>query len=584
MRSKILLSVAPAVLALALPAQPGTVIGTITAPDVPYGLGTGLNGELFMVSQSRVLYELSLTGSIVRQFSIATDTGAANGVCFDGTNFYVTDSSTTTRGIDVYDAMGNYQRTIAVPGTFPSGICYNPTNAHLYTSDRVAGSAITEYDLAGNQLGTITANGTAVAGVTYEPASNEYWTLDAIGDTLDGYDSMWSPITSFPGPLASASGRGRSCVSIARALYVAIPGTSQIAIFDTTGTLAALETVGTSCPQPGVFYELFTGTGTGDLTGLTYRFNSASGTGCNASASGRFITNLGTNLNLGDDTEATVTLSSALPYPGGSTSSLVVCSNGFISVASGNGTSYQPLGTALLARPHASWNVWRDFICNATGNVWFEEIGGVAYITWNGVIGYVGTTAGTVTSTFQLQFELATGHVDFVFGSMDTVSVSTWAGGEGYLVGFSPSGASLDPGSVDLSAVLPTSIVLPGNDIAPLALNASARPLVTTTINFDTTNIPAGTPFGAVLLGFTQFNPGIDLTGIGMSGCRQYNEGAATLLFLPGGNTSNSLAFTVPNYIGYQIEAQSVVYAPAAGLTQLGAIASNGLALFLGNL
>ncbi|MCB9887458.1 MAG: hypothetical protein H6838_18345 [Planctomycetes bacterium] len=354
-----------------------------------------------------------------------------------------------------------------------------------------------------------------------------------------------------------------------------------------TGTVANKSLYGTGCvAQYASFYERFASTPSIDLSNTAFRMLNTGTSYIVLPGTNAFVapSATATNLNLGDDTEATVTLSSALPYPGGSTSSLVVCSNGFISVASGNGTSYQPLGTALLARPHASWNVWRDFICNATGNVWFEEIGGVAYITWNGVIGYVGTTAGTVTSTFQLQFELATGHVDFVFGSMDTVSVSTWAGGEGYLVGFSPSGASLDPGSVDLSAVLPTSIVLPGNDIAPLALNASARPLVTTTINFDTTNIPAGTPFGAVLLGFTQFNPGIDLTGIGMSGCRQYNEGAATLLFLPGGNTSNSLAFTVPNYIGYQIEAQSVVYAPAAGLTQLGAIASNGLALFLGNL
>ena len=355
----------------------------------------------------------------------------------------------------------------------------------------------------------------------------------------------------------------------------------------TSGTVAARTNYGSGCvAQYGTFYERFATTPSMDLSNTAFRMLNT-GTGYIVlPSSNAFVAPSGTatNLNLGDDTEAMVTLSAAMPYSGGSTSTLWVCSNGFISVAQGNGTSYQPDGTALCNRPHASWNVWRDFICNATGNVFFEEIAGVAYITWNGVIGYVGTSAGTVTSTFQLQFELATGHVDFVFGSMDTISISTWAGGEGYLVGYSPNGTSLNPGSIDLSAALPTSIVLSATDIAPLALAASNRPLVNTSITFDTTNIPASAPFGAVLLGFNQFNPGLDLTGIGMAGCRQYNEGAATLLFLPGGNPTNSLAFNVPNYIGFTIQAQSVVYAPAAGLTTLGAIASNGVSLFLGNL
>lgn len=354
-----------------------------------------------------------------------------------------------------------------------------------------------------------------------------------------------------------------------------------------SGTVALQTNYGAGCvAQYASFYERFAATPSMDLSNSAFRLLNTGASYLVLASSNAFVAPSGTatNLNLLDDNDAPVTLSSPLPYPGGTTSTLVVCSNGFVSVAAGNGTSYQPLNTSLLQRPHASWNVWRDFICNTTGNVFFEEVAGVAYITWNGVIGYAGQFAGSVTSTFQLQFELATGHVDFVFGNMDTISVSTWAGAEGYLVGFSPGGASLDPGSIDLTTAVPASIALSGADVAALRLSASARPLVNTSINLNTSNIPASAPFGAILMGFQQFNPGIDLTALGMSGCRQYNEGLVTLLFVPLGSPTNSTPFLVPNYVGLQIEAQSVVYAPAEGLTTVGAIASNGTALFLGNL
>ncbi len=570
MRSKILLSLAPAALALALPAQPGTVIGTLSAPDVPYGVGTGLNGELFMVSQSRVLYELSLTGSVIRQFSIATDTGAANGVCFDGTNFYVTDSSLTTRGIDVYDSMGTYLRTIAVPGTFPAGICYNPTNAHLYCSDRVAGAAITEFDLAGNQLGTFTANGTAVAGVSYEPTSNEYWTLDAVGDTLDSYDSVWSPITSFPGPLTASSGRGRSCVSIARALYVAIPATSEIAIFDTTGTLASLDSVGTSCPQPGVFYELFAGTGTGDLTGQTYRFNSASGTGWNASASGQFITNLGTNLNLGDDTLLrNQPLGFSFNIPGSprfNTNAIDISSNGWIGL---NPNEIPDTGFVVLESGAefvkyeriAGW--WDDLDPSVSGGVYFNQLSNPqrVVITWDQVPQFGATDSNTVQIVL------------FANGDFQI----TWQAGclDDALTGFSAGGNVADNGGLDLSASVPG---LFGPYGASLDLS-SERPVIGTTVNYRIFNVPTNASFAALLFGSS--SPMTPLDPIGMAGCflNSSSDLATANIGLPGA----TLPFAIPNdmnLVGANVYHQAVVV--AAGFNSLGVIATNGLKFRIG--
>ncbi|MCA8965845.1 MAG: hypothetical protein H6838_08490 [Planctomycetes bacterium] len=331
------------------------------------------------------------------------------------------------------------------------------------------------------------------------------------------------------------------------------------------------------------FYEHFTTTPSIDLSNTAFTLLYAAGDYILLPSTSAFVapSATATNLGLGDDAETTVNLSSALSYPGGTTMSLNVCSNGHISTASNNAQyDYTPTPAEFLNWANATWAVWRDMIPGPTGggDVWFEEVGNVAYVTWLNVIGYVGTAPGTTPSTFQLQFDLTTGNVDFVFGSMDTVSISGWTGGEGWIVGFSPAGASSDPGSVDLTTAVPATLTLHAVENLPLEISCNNPPIAATTISLDTANIPAGSPFGAVLLGFTQYNPGISLSSIGMDGCFRYNEGAATLLFFPAGSTG-SINFTVPNYPGFSIQAQSVVYAPGAGLTTLGALASGGLSL-----
>ncbi len=288
-----------------------------------------------------------------------------------------------------------------------------------------------------------------------------------------------------------------------------------------------------------------------------------------------------TNLNLTDDSETTISLAAPLSHPGGTTATLNVCSNGHVSVASNNASQdYTPSPVELLNWPNATWAVWRDLIPNATSNVWFEHVGGIAIVTWLNLVGYAGQTPGSTPSTFQLQFELATGHVDFVFGNLDTTSVSTWnnGAGDGWVVGFSPAGPSLESGNRDLTAAVPATVTLYANEVAPLAIAASGSPGAGTSISLLTTNVPAGSPFGAVLLGFQKFDPGLPLAGIGMNGCFRYTDGAASLLFLPTGSTG-TVALAIPNFPGVSIHTQSVVFAPSVGLTTLGAIASGGLSL-----
>lgn len=352
----------------------------------------------------------------------------------------------------------------------------------------------------------------------------------------------------------------------------------------TAGTVATQTSVGNGCGgAAATVYELFPTSPSFDLSFSGFTLSPQNGGYAFGALQASYVAPAPTAqvLPLGDDAQTSVTLSAPFVFPGGSTTSLVVCSNGFVSVANGNGTGYQPSAQGLLAMAHGVYACWHDYnpTFAGSGQVKAEETGGVARITWDGVYSYLGTGAGTAPSRFQLQFDLATGAVHFVFQAMDLAGGSAY--GDSHLVGWSPGGASIDPGSTDLSATVPAGFAVPGADRLALQLAVSARPLVNTTVSFTTNAIPAGSPFGAVLLGLQ--NPNLDLTALGMPGCFRYSDGLVTMLFV-GPGTSQAVPFPVPNLAGLQLYAQAAVYAPQAGLTPLGALSSNGLALRLGDL
>ena len=159
-----------------------------------------------------------------------------------------------------------------------------------------------------------------------------------------------------------------------------------------------------------------------------------------------------TPLALGDDSEAAITLSSPMPVGrSGSTNSLMVCSNGFVSTGS-NGTGFTPNVNTFLNNGQAGWYCWHDYnpTSAGSGSVVHEEIGGVLVITWDGVHSY----GQTVPEYFQFQFDLATGNCTMVWQTISNL-------GNDHLIGFSEGGASADPGSIDLSTLLPLTIHFP---------------------------------------------------------------------------------------------------------------------------
>jgi hypothetical protein len=285
-------------------------------------------------------------------------------------------------------------------------------------------------------------------------------------------------------------------------------------------------------------------------------------------------------LALGDDSSVAVQLSGPFSYPGGSTSSLVVCSNGFVSAATGNTITWLPDVATLLNSPQAAWFCWHDFNPTAAGSgaVKFEEIGTVACVTWDGVWDYGGTSAANA-STFQLQFDEASGNVSWVWQSMSALGGST---GTAILVGYSPGGSSVDPGSNDLSAQLAGGMLLSAADVLPVALAAAPAPVLGSTVIYTTSNIPAATVLSALLMSFGQINPGIDLGAIGAPGCSQLinTSGSSSTALFGTPTVSQSLFIpAVPAFAGTQLYCQTATLTP--GANSLGVLTSNGIKTFV---
>ncbi|MBM3960427.1 MAG: hypothetical protein FJ306_00775 [Planctomycetes bacterium] len=281
-------------------------------------------------------------------------------------------------------------------------------------------------------------------------------------------------------------------------------------------------------------------------------------------------------LTLSDDANTSVTLSTPFPYAGGTTTQLSVCSNGYVSVAAaGNGTAWNPVVNTMLNAANTGWWVWHDLNPSlaGSGQVKFEEVGGIAYITWDGVY----SCATTNPETFQLQFDLASGNVHFVFGAVGGV-------GNGYLVGFSPGGASLNPGNRDISATLPLTFATDAVDVQALALAAASRPVTGANWDLSVNNVPATGLLGVEVFGLS--DPGInDLFFLGAPGCGlRASLDVTNGWFVAGATHAYSLAIpSNPALLNFNLYTTSAEF-QVPPVNALGAITSNGIQGMIGNL
>ncbi|MBM4059740.1 MAG: hypothetical protein FJ265_01390 [Planctomycetes bacterium] len=286
------------------------------------------------------------------------------------------------------------------------------------------------------------------------------------------------------------------------------------------------------------------------------------------------------DLALGDDAvSGPLSLGFPLVLPNSVVTQQVwVCSNGYVWLTATGAADFSPTVAEFLAqgaRLALYWTDLRPVAGGGSGTIHFDTdpANGMAYVTFVGVAAYSGG------STIDVQLAIsANGNLEVRYGA-ETMRTSTQAA----LVGLTPGNGALDPGGTDLSLIGTTPILTkPDLFRRDLALS-SGRPVLGSTANLVTSNIPAGSLLNALLFGLLRIDPGISLAPIGMPGCFQYGSQDASVLFV-GPGTLATFPFAIPAgpaLAGVSIKVQGAVYDPAGGHNTLGALASNGVELKL---
>jgi hypothetical protein len=296
------------------------------------------------------------------------------------------------------------------------------------------------------------------------------------------------------------------------------------------------------------------------------------------------------SLPTNDDGETMVALTNALLYPGGLTQQLWVHTNGYVSVASNNTmnpTNFIPFVPGMLDAPQTAWYSWHDYNTAETGSgtIKFEEVGSFIYITWQDVESWPalnGTNPVVNRSTWQFQFDTATGNVNYVWQSI--TPIGTALDSDEHVIGFSSAGPSPDNGAIDITTL--SSIVLTTPEVQALKLRATPAPVLGNLVDFTTSN-ETGVNIGVFFVCAASL-PGIGLGVIGMPGCDAHadiNQGVGNVisnLGAPFPSMTVQLQIpTLPSILGVQLFGQSVWLDPLAN--PFGALVSNGLRTTVGN-
>jgi len=288
-----------------------------------------------------------------------------------------------------------------------------------------------------------------------------------------------------------------------------------------------------------------------------------------------------------DEAETPISLTSPMIYPGGATQTMYVNHNGIISVAANTVPSSRfPNIPTLLNVPQTAWFSWHDYDPSEAGSgvVKFEEVGTFAIFTWDDVESRPGTPTAPVVNRcrFQIQFDTATGNVNYVWQTMSPVTGSNTS--DDHIIGFSPGGPSPDTGPIDITTFQSALLMVP--ETLPLGLDASPSPVLGATVNYTTSN-ETGLNVGVLFLSVASL-PGIDLGIIGAPGCLAHVDVGPAVgsvisnLGLPGLSMTSSLAIPASTpLLGFQLFAQAVWLDAAAN--PFGILTSNGVRSTVGS-
>ncbi|MGE3173768.1 MAG: hypothetical protein AB7O97_14175 [Planctomycetota bacterium] len=489
-------------------------------------------------------------GSILQHWSDATLDSAGNGA--DDGRFYVAVRVTPIAG-------GQYHYEYAV---------HNVDNSRGGASFRIPIDA------------AATASNFGFRDIDDDPLNN--WTGTRVGNEIVFSGPSTNPQnwnTVFNCWFDSSRGPGNSLLHVDEArpgpgaLTVSVPARGP------SGPLVAFNaTVGTGCapavtPCTDTIYEMFNSPASFDMQNGSWSLNLVGTDYLLGAATGAFVAPAGAALPMGDDSEIPVNLPFSLAYPGGTTSTIWVCSNGFASPSS-NGADYNP-NVAGFVGGSARWApAWHDFDPTSGGQVRVDSSPTEVRVTWQNVANFFAPG----TSTFQMRFQ-PSGRVDVYYQSMSTA-------GNQYLVGWT-SGTTADPGGSDFSASIGAGVQLcvSNSILPPLTLEPNNRPVLGTTLTMTTSNIPTGSALSVLLYSATVVVPPIDLSAIGMQDCQAHmlNPVAWASHIGPVGVAIDTIPLPAsPAFLGAVVAWQSVSFSP--GANPAGLLSSNGVLTVLANL
>ena len=323
-------------------------------------------------------------------------------------------------------------------------------------------------------------------------------------------------------------------------------------------------------------YEAFEQPNTFDLSNTSVRLT-PTGTGyLFTPGTGTNYTHTVAGLALGDDDVGTLALPTPFNYPGGSTSTLTICSNGYIWMQSPNrAIDFSPTATELFSNAARLMPMWCDAVPDGLRNManvfaQVDTLNNKAYVSWLNI-----PIRGGGAMNVQCELDLTSGAVEYRYGAIScgNAAIVGWTPGRG------PS--AVDAGSIDFSARLAAGFQTRSPEQGALSLATATNPVIGSTMTFTTDQIPA-TGLTFYLLSAGQYNPGLDLGVIGAPGCQAYITLPEILSSLQIGTPTATTSVTIPNdpfFAGIAIYSQAVAVDPSANA--FGFITSNGIRSYL---
>jgi len=466
-------------------------------------------------------------------------------VCNDGGN-----NGATINSLVTFDTAGNHLGTLPLSDS-PSPFSVIPFNGNLLVASSSAGDDVHEYTTAGVSVGLFHDSTSINFAHQIAPASDgNYWCATFTSDSIVKLDAATGNILS---TFSTDNTRGVYELQNGNLLWTNSSGAYVYDVVSATSTLvvagncyhlnevsldfACHETLGSGCHA--VFsdhFELFTDVASaqtaleGNVLQYTPSGNGYIANWIPAAAVPLFVAPSAgaTIIANGSTTTESFTPSSPIPVPGGTAATWTVSSEGILTAAAtGNqGTDTSPSLADVADETELAFYSW--FSQNPTetgsGNIVWEEIGSVLYVTFDGVEISGGTPTAS-PSTYQWQIDMVSGNVLMLW-----VSFTPNSSAADVLVGCTLAGAGNTPVSQSLAAANGL-VVAPEADLLPLTLSANPPPVINpnTLVTFTASNAPefvpgSGVYVGTMFLSFTPLPGGVDLTGILASrpGCSAY--------------------------------------------------------------